>query len=340
MTVSTIGLDIAKRSFQVHAVDQAGQRVINRSLKRGQLLHWLAKLDRVEGCVVGLEACATCHYWARELRQLGYEPRIMKTSFVKPFLRGQKNDARDAEAICEAVQRPGMRFVPEKNAEQQAVIGLHHVRDRQVAERTRLINQTRATLLEQGVEIATGRRAFAEAMPRILEDADNGLPWLIRDALAEVYEEYRALEARIDRLTRRLEALSQSDPACKRLLAIEGVGALTATLLRAVMGDAQAFRSGRDFAAYLGLTPRQHSTGGKARLLGISKAGNGMLRRLLVHGARAALLRAPNKTDTRSRWLQSLSQRRHRNVVTVALAAKNARIALTLIKRDLDYQPT
>ena len=339
MTVSTIGLDIAKRSFQVHAVDQAGQRVINRSLKRGQLRHWLAKLDRIEGCVVGLEACATCHYWARELRKLGYEPRIMKTTFVKPFLRGQKNDARDAEAICEAVQRPGMRFVPEKNEEQQAVIGLHHVRDRQIAERTRLINQTRATLLEQGVDIAVGRRAFAEALPRILEDAENGLAWLTRTTLAEVYDEYQALEARIDRLTERLEALARSDSSCQRLLAIEGVGSLTATLLMAVIGDARAFRSGRDFAAYLGLTPRQHSTGGKTRLLGISKAGNGMLRRFLVHGARAALQRAPNKTDARSRWLQSLAQRRHRNVVTVALAAKNARIALTLMRRDVDYAP-
>ncbi|MEQ5835780.1 IS110 family transposase [Marinobacter sp. NFXS9] len=339
MTVSVIGLDIAKRTLQVHAVDEHGHRLLNRSLKRHQLLQWFATLDRVEGCVVGMEACGTCHYWARELEKLGYQPRLMKPSLVKPYRQGQKNDARDAEAICEAVQRPKMRFVPQKTAEQQAVLGLHHVRERLIRERTRLINQTRAILLEQGISIALGRKRFREAVPEILEDGENALPMLLRETVAEVYDEYRELEVRIERLTRRIESVARQDPACQRLQAIEGVGALTATLLRALIGDAKPFQCGRDFAAYLGLTPRQHSSGDKERLLSITKAGNGLLRRFLVHGARAALQRLTGKDDARSAWLRGLLHRRPHNVVAVALAAKNARIALALVKGDTAYAP-
>ncbi|BES72543.1 IS110-like element ISPa11 family transposase [Marinobacter nanhaiticus D15-8W] len=339
MTVSVIGLDIAKNTFQVHGVDEQGQRVVNRSLKRHQLRQWFATLDRAEDCVVGMEACGTCHYWARELEKLGYRPRIMKAAFVKPFRRGQKNDARDAEAICEAVQRPSMRFVPLKTVEQQAMLGLLQVRERLIRERTRLINQTRALLLEQGISIGLGRKRFRETLPDILEDGENDLPMLLRDTVADIYDDYRVLEGRIERLTRRIEAVARQDKVCQRLQALEGVGALTATLLRALIGDAKPFRCGRDFAAYLGLTPRQHSSGDKERLLSITKAGNGLLRRFLVHGARAALQRVGDKQDARSAWLQGLLRRRPHNVVVVALAAKNARIALAMVKGDSAYTP-
>lgn len=332
--IRRIGVDLAKNVFQVHGVDSHERVVVRRALSRAKLREFFAELPP---CLIGMEACGSAHYWARELGRLGHEVRLMAPQFVSPYRKNDKNDGNDAEAICEALGRPNMRFVPVKDAEQQAVLCVHRARALLVAERTGLINQVRGLLSEYGIVVGQGASRLRRALPELLEDADNALPALAREVFAERYHHLQALDARIEAYDRRLGALAEQMSAPRRLMQVPGVGPLTATAVVATVGDARMFRNGRQFAAWLGLVPRQHSSGGKVRLGRITKRGDAYLRTLLVHGARSVLCR-PGE-DPRRRWAQALVQRRGFNKAAVALAAKQARLLWALLAHPDDYRP-
>jgi transposase len=292
-------------------------------------------------CVVGMEACSGAQHWARELRKLGHDPRIMATEFVEPYRQGGKNDTNDAAAICEAVSRPKMRFVPVKSVEQQAVLAIHRLRQGLVEERTALANRLRGLLTEYGVVVGVGLDRLRHALPEILEDGAHPIPGIAREVFANAAQQLRELDARIAGYDRRIAALARaraSEPA-QRLMKIEGVGRVTATAIVASVGNAIVFKNGRQFAAWLGLTPRQRSTGGKQRLGAMTKHGDVYLRTLLIHGARAVLRLTPKRSDAKSRWAESLRRRCPDNVAAVALAAKHARIIWALLAGAQEYQP-
>ena len=335
MNINNLGVDLAKHVFQLHGVDRHGQVVVKKRLRRRQMLSWFA--DQAP-CRVGLEACGGAHYWARELGKLGHEVRLISPQFVKPYVKRGKNDANDAEAICEALSRPSMRFVAVKSTAQQALQAEHRIRARRVRARTALANEVRGLLGEFGIVVPTSLGALRRALPEILEDAENGLPADFRILLAELAEELRNLDERIKAQDARMQARAQCDERIQRLLAVEGIGPMVASALVAAVGDARQFGSGRDLAAWVGLTPREHSSGGKQRLGGITKQGDTYLRTLLIHGARSALRAATNKTDARSRWVSALAMRRNRNIAAVALANKNARIAWAILARETHYR--
>lgn len=335
MTIQTIGLDLAKNVFHVHGVDERGEVVMRRVLKRPDVSSFFANLP---ACRVGMEACSSAHYWGRTLRGLGHEVHLISPQFVKPYVRTNKSDRNDAEAICEAVSRPSMRFVPLKSEEQLDILAVHRVRQRLVGNKIALINQMRGLLAERGLIIAREVASVHRRVPELLEDADNGLSEAFRALLGELYEQLRETEAQVGHYDRLIRRIYQQHEPCQRLGAIEGIGPLTATALYASAGDARVFKNARQFAAWLGLVPRQHSSGGKPRLLGISKRGDAYLRTLLIHGGRAALGRARHKHDVRSRWMCALRERRHHNVAAVALANKNARIAWALLAHGEAYR--
>ena len=335
MKITTVGLDLAKSVFTLHGVDEHGHAVLRKTVRRGKLLELFAQLP---ACVVGMEACSGAQHWARELRQLGHDPRLMAAEFVEPYRQGGKNDANDAAAICEAVGRPKMRFVPVKSSEQQAVLAVHRLRQGLVEERTALANRLRGLLTEYGVVVGVGLDRLRRALPEILEDGANGVPGIAREVFADAGQQLRELDARIAAYDRRMAALARVSEAVQRLMKIEGVGPVTATALVASVGNAKVFNNGRQFAAWLGLTPRQHSTGGKQRLGAMTKHGDAYLRTLLIHGARAMLRVTPNRNDAKSRWVESLRRRRPDNVAAVALAAKTARISWALLARGKDYE--
>lgn len=270
--ISVIGLDLAKNVFQVHGVDAHGEVVIRKRLKRRDVRKFFAQL---EPCLIGMEACGGMHYWSRELTALGHCVRAMAPRFIKPYLKSNKNDRHDAAAICETVQRPHMRFVPVKTVAQQAILHLHHSRRLLLQMRVGLTNHVRGLLLEYGVAVPRGTQALTRRLPELLEDADNGIPMPVRHLVAELRDEHRYLEQRIARLEAQLKAWHARNGASQRLASIPGIGLLTATALAATVGDGKAFANGRQLAAYLGLVPRQASSGGSARLLGISKRGDG-----------------------------------------------------------------
>jgi len=339
MQATRIGLDIAKNLFQVHGVDAHGKTVIRKRLRRAELLPFFAQLPP---CRIGIEACAGSHDWARRLNKLGHDACLMAAQFVSPYRKGgarNKNDQTDAEAICEAVGRPNMRFVPVKSEDQQAVLAVHRVRELSVAERTALVNQIRGLLGEFGVVAPQGRERLQRELPVILEVADNGLPTMLRAVMAELSGRLGELNTRIAHYDALIETLAHAMPPARRLMTMAGIGPITATALVASVGDAKAFASGRQFAAWLGLTPRQYSSGGKSRLGGISKRGDGYLRRMLVHGARSVLRVAKDKTDRLGRWAEAIRQRRGENVAAVALAAKHARIVWALLVKGEAYRP-
>jgi transposase len=336
MNVKTIGIDLAKNVFQVHGVDEKGHQILKKRLSRKQFLPFFANLPH---CTIGIEACGSSNYWARQLQRLDHDVYQMSPQYVKPYVKSNKNDYNDAEAICEAVTRPNMRFVSIKTIEQQDIQAIHRIRERLVRERTALINQTRGLLREYGVFLPLGRYAFRARITDVLEDAENELSALARELIADQVAQLYELEQRISQYDMRVNQAFQGSPLCQRLAEVDGVGPMVATAMVAAVGDAQSFRNGRQLAAWLGLVPRQHSTGGKTRLLGISKRGNKYLRTLLIHGARAVLRYSQSKTDPRSRWLQKLSERRGFNRACVALANKNARILWALMARDTAYQP-
>lgn len=334
-TIKTIGIDLAKSVFHLHGVDAQGKVVVRKRLSRSKLIEFMAQLT---SCLVGMEACGGSHYWARKLKCMGHDVRLISPQFVKPYVKGNKNDEADAEAICEAVQRPSMRFVPIKNIEQQDIQSIHRAREQVVCRRTAQGNQIRGLLMEYGLVIPQGRKVLCAQLPDILADADNGLTLMFRDLLSGLFEEMIHLEQRVAKYDLQIKTLSEQSDVCQRLMTVPGVGPMVATALVASVSDAKVFKSGREMAAWLGLVPRQHSTGGKPRLMGISKRGDTYLRKLLIHGARAALRWADKKDDKRSVWATSLKERRGQNIAAVALANKMVRTAWVLITRNEKYQ--
>jgi transposase len=335
MKATTIGIDLAKNVLQVHGVDERGNAVVRKQLKRDQVLPFFGNLV---ACRIGMEACGGAHYWARKLEKLGHSVKLMAPQFVKPYVKTNKNDAADAEAICEALSRPNMRFVPIKNGEQQAVLALHRARQGFVTARTAQANQIRGLLSEYGIVIPQGLHHIGKRLPEILEDGENDLPGVFRQLLQRLGDHLRELHRQVGELELQIQLWHRQHDASCRLAQIPGIGPLTASALVASIGDAKSFESGRQLAAWLGLVPRQHSSGGKSTLLGISKRGDGYLRMLLVHGARAVIRVAENKPGYADSWLARLISRRHPNIAAVALANKNARIVWALLKHDRDYQ--
>lgn len=334
MNTTVFGVDLAKSVFQVHGVNERGKPTVVKALRRADVIRFFANLP---ACLIGMEACASAHYWARRLAALGHTVRLMAPQFVKPYVKTNKNDARDAEAICEAVCRPNMRFVPIKTAEQQALLSLHRVRQGFVEARTAQANQIRGLLAEFGIVAPAGLGHLQRRIPGILEDADNGLPHSTRALFSKLFEHLCELQRRVHEVEVSIKAWHREDPYSLRLEAIPGVGPLTASALVASVGDASAFKNGRQLAAWLGLVPRQNSSGGKDRLLGISKRGDTYLRTLLIHGARSVLLYARRRADQANGWLSRLAERRHPNIAAVALANKNARIVWALLARKCEY---
>lgn len=336
MQITTIGLDLAKNVFQVHGVDAGGQVVIRKKLRRAEMLTFFASLPP---CLIGVEACATAHHWAREMSALGHDVRLMPAAYVKAYVRRQKNDAADAEAICEAVTRPTMRFVPVKSAERQGVLVLHRTRELLVRQRTMLINAIRGHCAEFGMIVAQGARRVSELVEQVREATTSALPDLARSVVLMMADQLSALAVQIHNLEHRLMAWHRQDQASQRLATIPGIGIITATALSASIPDPRLFRSGREFAAFLGLVPRQNSSGGKDRLGRISKMGDGYLRKLLVVGATSVIRRARTSTSASASWINALLERRPARVVTVAMANKTARIAWAVLSRNEIYRP-
>ena len=331
MKVTTLGIDLAKGVFQLHGVDARGVVMLRKQLRRKQMLPFLTKLVP---CLVRMEACAGSHYWPREITQLGHQVRLMSPHLVAPYVKSNKNDRNDAEAIREAVSRPSMRF-----AAQQDLQSLHRVRSQLIRSRTALANEIRGLLGEYGLAIAKELRVLRRALPLILEDPDNGLSGVFRETLAEMMERLRFLDVRIRRYEQRVKELFDEDERCQRLADIQGIGPLIATALVAAVGNAREFRSGRELSAWLGLVPRQQSSGGRSVLLGIPKRGDRYLRMLLTHGARAAVRYAEGRTDPSGVWIGRLKARRGPNVAAVAVANKNVRVAWKLLSSGEHYLP-
>jgi len=327
-TMTTVGIDLAKNVLSVHGVDGAGKVVLRKTLSRAKLLELMANAP---ACRVGMEACSGAHEMARSLLAMGHDARIIASKFVVPYRKNQKNDRNDAEAICEAAGRPNMRFVPVKSAEQQAVLTVHRVRAELIQARTGLINQIRGLLAEFGIAIRQGRYAFRHQIEGAL--AQEHLPDLAREIISEVSQRVRSLDQDILKYDRRVEAMVRQSPMMQRVIELCGVGPLIASAIVASVGDAKLFRNGRQFAAWLGLVPRQYSTGGKTVLGRITKRGDTYLRTLLVHGARSALITLSRRTDRLSRWAIALVARRGFKKACVAMAAKNARIIWVLLAK-------
>lgn len=338
MKLTRIGVDVAKQVFQVHGVDRTEQPVWRRRLSRER---WLQAVSEVAepGCEIGMEACGGAHHWARRLQALGYRVKLIAPQFVKPYVKSNKNDANDAEAICEAMSRPSMRFVSVKSVVQQDLQAMHRVRASLVEQRTAKGNQIRGLAAEYGLVAPREIASLRQAIPYWLEDAENGLSALFRLVLEGLWRDLRVTDDRISELDGQINEAAKADPAARRLQQLRGVGPVVATALIACVGDATQFANGRQMAASLGLTPRQHSSGGKERLLGISKRGDAYVRSLLVHGARAMLRTAPRHDDPLSRWVVRLSSRSHPNVACVAMANKTARMAWAMLRHGTNYQP-
>lgn len=334
MQITTIGLDIAKNVFQVHGIDGAEEVVVRKQLRRGQVIQFFRDLPP---CLVGLEACATAHHWARELAKLGHEVRLMPARDVKAYVKRNKNDAADAAAICEAVRRPTMRFVPVKSAEQQAQLMQHRARDLLMRQRTQLINAIRAHMAELGIAAAQGREGIKQLLAIIADDEDPRLPVDARASLIVLAAQLQAMQTTIAALERRIVVRHRSNQDSKRLQTIPGIGVIGATAIAATITDPTAFRSGRDFAAWVGLVPREASTGGKQKLGPISKQGDRYLRRILVGGA-VSLLRRAKLSPQRYPWVTQMLARRPFKVVAIALANKMARVAWALLAKGGTYQ--
>jgi transposase len=334
MKVTTIGIDLAKNVFQVHGVDERGKAVLRKQIKRDQVAPLFANLPP---CLIGMEACGSAHHWARKLQSFGHSVKLMAPQFVKPYVKTNKNDAADAEAICEAVSRPTMRFVPVKNAEQQAVLALHRARQGFVKARTAQANQIRGLLAEYGIVIPQGIGHIAERVPEILEDGENDLPGVFRQLLQRMGDHLKELDRQVGELEAQIQSWHRDNETSRKVAQIPGIGPITASALVASIGDAKSFDNGRQLAAWLGLVPRQHSSGGKQVLLGMSKRGDTYLRTLLIHGARAVIRVAERKAGHGDSWLARLVGRCHHNVAAVALANKNARTVWALLAHGRQY---
>ena len=337
MKLKRIGVDLAKQVFQVHGVDRYEQPIWRRRLPRERWLQ--AVVETAEpGCEIGMESCGGAHHWARQLQARGFRVKLIAPQFVKPYVKGNKNDANDAEAICEAMSRPSMRFVPIKSIEQQDIQAVHRVRAGLTDQRKAKANQIRGLVAEYGLIAPKELSALRRALPCWLEDADNGLTDRFRRLLDGLWCDLRTLDERVIELDGEIALLARSEPAM-RLQQLRGIGPMIATALVAAVGDATQFTNGRQLAASLGLTPRQHSSGGKERLLGISKRGDAYLRTLMIHGARSAIRTAKTKDDRVSLWALRVAARSHPNVAAVALANKTARMAWAMLRHGTSYQP-
>jgi transposase len=338
MKIIRVGVDLAKSSFVLHGVDRNEKAVLRRKLNRREWLKFLQ--DKIEpGCEIGMEACCGAHHWARKLQAKGFKVKLIAPQFVKPYVKSNKNDANDAEAICEAMSRPSMRFVAVKTVDQQDIQAVHRIRSGLIQQRTAKGNQIRGLVAEYGLVAPKELTQLRAALPDWLEDAENGLSGRFRGLLNGLWGDLLALDVRIDELDREIALIAKSDPVAKRLQQLRGIGPITATALVAAVGNGEQFANGRQMSAALGLTPKQHSTGGKDRLLGISKRGDKYLRTLLIHGARAVIQTAKNKDDRLSRWVTNLAARSHYNVAAAALANKTARMAWAMLRNGTDYQP-
>lgn len=334
MQITTIGLDLAKNVFQVHGVDERGKTVLRKQLRRDQMAVFFARLP---ACLVGMEACGSAHHWARKLQSLGHTVRLIAPQFVKPFVKSNKNDAADAEAICEAVGRPSMRFVPVKSIDQQSALALHRVRQGFVKARTAQANQIRGLMAEFGLVVPQGIAHVSTRVIDLIEDASIELSTAFRLLIQRLLEHLRLLNEQVLAIELQIRQWDRRSDACQRLQKIPGVGPLTASALVASVGNARNFQNSRQFAAWLGLVPRQHSSGGKPTLLGMSKRGDTYLRTLLIHGARAVLRHALERRP--DHWVARVAGRRNNNIAAVALANRNARIVWALLARDADYRP-
>lgn len=335
MQITRIGLDLAKSVFQVHGVDDHDRTVVRKQLRRDQVATFFANLAP---CLIGMEACGGAHHWARKLQALGHDVRLMAPQFVKPYVKSNKNDAADAEAICEAVGRPSMRFVPIKNIEQQAVLSLHRVRQGYVRARTAQANQIRGLLAEFGLVVPQGIGYVAKRVPELMEDAAIEVPGSFRLLISRLLDHLKLLHQQVEQIEGQIKAWHRANECSRRLEAVPGIGPLTASALAASIGDAKTFDNGRQLAAWLGLVPRQHSSGGKQNLLGMSKRGDAYLRTLLIHGARSVIFRVTQRADTQS-WLYKVTARRNKNVAAVALANKTARIVWALLAHEREFRP-
>ncbi len=333
--VKALGIDLATQVFHVVGIDAAGEVVLKRKLRRAQFPEFMATLPP---CTVYMEACGSAHHWGRRFVAYGHEPKIIAAQFVTPFRKGGKNDLNDAEAIVIAGSQPQMRFVRLKTVEQQDIQALHRIRSQAIVSRTALSNQISSLLREYGVVMPRGRLAL-HGLATALEDGGNELSELMRATLHELHTQWLDAHDRVAELTSQLKRLARNDERCVRLQQIEGIGPLTASALIAAVGDGTQFKRGRQLAAWAGLVPRQHTTGGRPRLYGITKNGNPYLRQLFIHGARSLVRRVADKSDPRSQWIQGLIERRGKNKAIVAIANKNARIAWAVLSKQVDYRP-
>jgi len=334
MKITTIGIDLAKSVFQIHGVDAQGKTVLKKQIKRDEMTVFFANLSP---CLIGMEACGSAHYWARKLQAQGHTVKLMAPQFVKPYVKTNKHDAADAEAICEAVTRPNMRFVPVKNVDQQAVLALHRARQGMVRARTAQANQIRGLLGEFGLILPQGIAHLYQRVPLLLDESKDAMPGAFRELVQRLLEHLKELDRQVGEMEVQIQAWHRANVLSRKLEKIPGIGPITASALVASVGDAKNFANGRQLAAWLGLVPRQHSSGGKTNLLGISKRGDTYLRTLLIHGARAVIRHAERKLDAQG-WLHKLLARRNKNVAAVALANKNARIVWALLARDREFR--
>ena len=338
MKLSRVGIDLAKNIYQLHGVDRSGKTLWKRRLKRDQWFRVL--LDTIEpGCEIGMEACAGAHHWARELQSRGYTVKLIAPQFVKPYVKSNKNDANDAEAICEAMSRPNMRFVTVKRVEQQDIQATHRIRSELITQRTAKANQIRGLVAEYGLVAPKQLSSLRAAIPCWLEDPQNGLTGDFRALLHGVWNDLLDLDERVGEMDQIIKRLAANNEDCVRLQQLRGVGPMISTAMVATMGDGRQYHKGRQMAAAIGITPRQHSSGGKDRLLGISKRGDVYLRTLMIHGARSVIARAKHKDDRLSRWVTGIATRRYPNVAAVALANKTARMAWAILRNKVDYDP-
>lgn len=333
--VTLLGIDLAKNVFQLHGCDDNGNPVLRKRVTRAKLAETIANMP---ACTIVMEACGGANYWYRRFSSFGHTTKLISPQFVKPFVKSNKSDRNDSEAICEAASRPTMRFVSAKSIEQEDIQAVHRIRSRQIEGRTALINQIRGLLAEYGVIIAQGIGRVREELPYILEDATNELSNLGRELFSNLYDELLSYDKRIKILDTKIASIFKQNEACQRISKIEGIGPITATAIVGIIGDPKTFKNGRHFSAYLGLVPRQLSSGNKERLLGISKRGDTYIRSLLVHGGRSVVKYIGKKNNHRSTWLNALKERRGANRAAVAVANKNARIIWAMLSRNEEYR--
>jgi transposase len=334
-TTSVVGLDTAKNVFQVHGVDHQGKLTLKKRLRRGQLTDFFANLPP---CLVGLEATQGAHHWARVLESFGHTVRLVAPQFVKPYLQSQKNDPNDAAAICEAVSRPQMRFVPKKTIEQQDLQALHRIRSRLIGSRTQISNQIRGLLAEYGIVLPQHLAQVRRTLPSLIDEKEKRLSDFAKRLFSTLYDELQALDQRILAMEAEVNQAFLQNALCQRIAEIEGIGPVTATAVVAAISNGSTFQNGRQFAAWLGLVPRQNSSGDKQRLSGITKRGDCYLRTLLVHGSRSVVFRASKKDDARSKWIAEKQKRLGTAKACVAVANKNARIIWALLAHDEPYR--